>query len=85
MNEKAEYMNFPITLLQGAFKDIKNTVMDILNYSFYKHSLLLGDGDERERMADAATFFNIRLNDIDASIQRGKQIHKSLAKGTGKI
>lgn len=37
-------MNFPITILQGAFKDIRSTVDSIMDYATYKHSLGLEFG-----------------------------------------
>ena len=37
MDKKAGYMNFPITILQGAFKDIRGTVDNIMDYATYKH------------------------------------------------
>ena len=30
-------MNFPITILQGAFNDIRGTVDSIMDYATYKH------------------------------------------------
>lgn len=52
MDKKAEYMNFPITILQGAFKDISETISNILRYGTYKHSLGLEFGNESQRMKE---------------------------------
>lgn len=49
-------MNFPITILQGAFKDIRKTVSNIMDYATYKHSLGLEFGNESQRMKEAADF-----------------------------
>lgn len=56
MDKKAEYMNFPITILQGAFKDIREKVDSIMSYATYKHSLGLEFGGESQRMKEAAKF-----------------------------
>ena len=52
-------MNFPITILQGAFKDIRSTVDNIMDYATYKHSLGLDFGNESQRMKESSDFFNI--------------------------
>ena len=52
-------MNFPITILQGAFNDIRGTVDSIMNYATYKHSLGLEFGNESQRMKESSDFFNI--------------------------
>lgn len=75
-------MNFPITILQGAFKDIKTTVDRIMDYATYKHSLKLEFGNESQRMKEAANFFNIKFGDIDRAMQNAKEIHNSVKKGT---
>lgn len=33
MDKKAEYMNFPVTILQGAFKDVREAVDNIMDYA----------------------------------------------------
>ena len=82
MDKKAEYMNFPITILQGAFKDIEGTVDSIMDYATYKHSLGLEFGNESRRMKEAANFFSIKFGNIERAVQRAKEIHNSVKKGT---
>ena len=82
MDKKAEYMNFPITILQGAFKDIRKTVSNIMDYATYKHSLGLEFGNESQRMKEAADFFCINFGNLESAIIDGKKIHNSLKKGT---
>lgn len=75
-------MNFPITLLQEAFKDIRGTVDNIMDYATYKHSLGLEFGNENQRMKEAAHFFNIEFGNIERAMQKAKKIHDSVKKGT---
>lgn len=82
MDKKAEYMNFPITILQGAFNDISGTISRILRYATYKHSLGLDFGNESRRTKEAADFFCINFRDIEYAMQKGKEIHESIKKGT---
>lgn len=82
MDKKAEYMNFPITILQEAFKNIRETVDNIMDYATYKHSLGLEFGNENQRMKEAAHFFNIKFGNIERAIQKAKKIHNSVKKGT---
>lgn len=82
MDKKAEYMNFPITILQEAFKDISGTIDSIMGYATYKHSLGLEFGNESQRMKEAAHFFNITFGNIERAIQKAKKIHNSVKKGT---
>lgn len=82
MDKKATYMNFPITILKGAFNDISGTVDNIMDYATYKHSLGLDFGSENHRMKEAAHFFNINFGNIDKAMQKGKDIQNSIKKGT---
>lgn len=82
MDKKAEYMNFPITILKGAFNDIRGTVDSIMDYATYKHSLGLDFGNESQRMKESANFFNIKFGNIERAMQKAKEIHNSLKKGT---
>lgn len=75
-------MNFPITILRGAFKDIKGTIDSIMSYATYKHSLGLESGNESQRMKEAAHFFSITFGNIERAMQRAKEIHNSVNKGT---
>lgn len=49
-------MNFPITVLKGAFKDIRGTIEKIMYYAIYKHSLMYDFGDEAKNMKASADF-----------------------------
>lgn len=51
-------MNFPITILQGAFNDISETISNILRYGTYKHSLGLEFGNESQRMKKLLIFLH---------------------------
>lgn len=82
MDKKVVYMNFPITILQGAFKDIKETVDSIMVYAVYKHSLGLYWGNESQQMEEAAKFFSISFSNLELAMQKAKEIHKSVKKGT---
>ena len=82
MDKKVEYMNFPITILQGAFKDIKGTIASIMSYTTYKHSLGLKLGNESQRMKEAAHFFSITFGNIERAMQKAKEIHNSVNRGT---
>lgn len=75
-------MNFPITILQGAFNDIRGTVDSIMNYATYKHSLGLEFGNESQRMKESSDFFNIKFGNIERAMQKAKEIHNSVKKGT---
>ena len=75
-------MNFPITILQEAFKNIRETVDNIMDYATYKHSLGLEFGNENQRMKEAAHFFNIKFGNIERAMQKAKEIHDSVKKGT---
>lgn len=75
-------MNFPITILQGPFKDISETISNILRYGTYKHSLGLEFGNESQRMKEAADFFCINFGNLESAIIDGKKIHNSVKKGT---
>lgn len=75
-------MNFPITILQGAFKDIRETVDTIMDYATYKHSLSLEFGSESQRMKESSDFFNIKFGNIEMAMQKAKKIHNSVKKGT---
>lgn len=75
-------MNFPITILQEAFKDISGTIDSIMGYATYKHSLGLEFGNESQRMEEAAHFFSITFGNVERAMQRAKKIHNSVKKGT---
>lgn len=75
-------MNFPITILQGAFKDIRKTVDNIMGYATYKHSLGLDFGNESQRMKESAHFFCIKFGNIEMAMQKAKEIHNSVKKCT---
>lgn len=73
MNKKLIYMNFPISFLEGAFENIKDTIDNIMDYAVYKHSKSLDFGTELERMKSASSFFNITFGNIENSIADAKK------------
>jgi hypothetical protein len=73
MNKKLIYMNFPVSFLEGAFENIKETVDNIMDYAVYKHSQNLDFGTELERMKSASSFFNITFGNIENSIAVAKK------------
>lgn len=82
MCEKAKYVNFPISLLSGAFENIETVVDNIIHYAVYRHSLNLEIGGEIRRMRDSSNFFNVKFGNIERSIERAKKIYCSVKKGT---
>jgi|GEM_PF-865988 len=68
------YVNFPISLLRDAFKNITGTVDTIFGYAVYKHSKTLEYGDELARMKAAADFFNISFGNINREIKSAKDL-----------
>jgi hypothetical protein len=85
MNKKAVYMNFPITVLKGAFKDIRGTIEKIMYYAIYKHSLMYDFGDEAKNMKASADFYRVGLSDIETSIRYGREIYESIKKDTPSV
>jgi len=73
-NNDIIYLNFPIPLLETAFEDIKGSIDEIMNFATYRHSKTLEFGTEKERMQNAAKFFNIKFGNIDFALSSGKQL-----------
>lgn len=61
MNKKLIYMNFPVSFLEGAFENIKETIDSIMDYAVYKHSQNLDFGTELERVKSASSFLILLL------------------------
>lgn len=78
-------MNFPITVLKGAFKDIRGTIEKIMYYAIYKHSLMYDFGDEAKNMKASADFYRVGLSDIETSIRYGREIYESIKKDTPSV
>ena len=68
------YLNFPISLLETAFEDIKGTIDKAMDFATYRHSKTLEFGTEKEQMQSAAKFFNIKFGNIDSALSSGKQL-----------
>ena len=73
MTKKLIYMNFPISFLEEAFEDIKNTINNIMHYAIYKHSRSLKIGTEKEKMKDASLFFSTTLGNTEDAILGAKK------------
>ena len=71
-------MNFPISFLEGAFENIKETIDSIMDYAVYKHSQNLDFGTELERMKSASSFFNINFGNIESSIEDAKKSMRTM-------
>lgn len=65
MENKAEYINFPISFFADKFFEIKKTLDNVMDFAVYRHSLSLELGDDNEdKIRSAASFFNIKFPDI---------------------
>lgn len=65
MENKAEYLNFPISFFTDDFGDIKSTLDKAMDYAVYRHSLGLDLGTDEEKIKSSASFFAISYGDID--------------------
>jgi hypothetical protein len=70
------YFNFPISILEGAFDDIKKVCDNIMDYAIYKHSLKL-QGSDKKKMKDAASFFNLTLGNVEKSLTNGENLYST--------
>lgn len=70
-------MNFPVSFLNGAFKDIRGVISNIMDYAAYKHSQNLSVGTDLERMKSAASFFSISFNNIEQSMKNAKALMRT--------
>jgi hypothetical protein len=78
MSENEKYLNFPIQLLQNAFKDIHKTMSNIMDYAGYRHTLKLDFGDEEEKMNDAGDYFNIDLGNTIVAYHNGESLYRKI-------
>ena len=62
-------LNFPIQLLQDA-PNMKSVCIDIIDYATYNHARDL-NGTKVEQMKSAATFFGIKLGNLNDSMVNG--------------
>ena len=77
MNKKLIYMNFPVSFLEGAFENIKETIDSIMDYAVYKHSQNLDFGTELERVKSASSFFNLTFGSIEGAIKHAKELMRT--------
>lgn len=72
---EGKYLNFPVQLLQDAFKDIRQTMNNILDYAGYKHTLQL-HGNSSKKMEDAGKYFGVSSwGDTMRSYRNGETLH----------
>lgn len=77
MENKAEYLNFPISFFTDKFFKVKDTMDDVMDYAVYKHSLSLELGTDTEKIKSAASFFGITFGSISNVAPSYKKICKS--------
>jgi hypothetical protein len=70
------YFNFPITILENAFNDIRYTMNNIMDYAAYAHTLKLEYGDKNKKMEDAGKYFGVKYG--NNSYDKGKALYDSL-------
>ncbi|MGD9929314.1 MAG: hypothetical protein AB7U05_04795 [Mangrovibacterium sp.] len=71
------YLNFPIQLLQNAFKDIRQAMNNIMYYAGYVHTLKLELGEEQEKIKAAGEYLGITWgNPIAAYLDGEKLFHE---------
>lgn len=72
-----KYLNFPVQLFQDAFKDIRQTMDNIMNYTGYKHTLQL-HGSDSKKMEDAGSYFGIDWGNTMRCYRSGETLYNSL-------
>lgn len=80
--EGDKYLNFPVTLLRDAFKDISQTMEKVMDYAGYVHTLKLEHGSNEKKMKDAGDYFGMTYYNSVGSFERGRSIHNSTPKNT---
>jgi hypothetical protein len=78
MSGEPKYMNFPISFLQDAFRDIRQTMDNVMDYAGYVHTLKLEHGTDEKKMKDAGSFFNIIWGNDKKAYQNGKTLYNSI-------
>lgn len=73
-----KYLNFPVQLLQDAFRDIRQTMDDVMNYAGYAHTLKLEHGSNEKKMEDAGRYFGMTWGNARRSYERGKTLNDSI-------
>lgn len=53
------YLNFPVTILQNAFDDIRKVMDDIMNYAGYSYAITTDHADKSKKMKAAGEKFKI--------------------------
>lgn len=74
---KDKFLNFPVPLLQDAFRNIPATMNNILNYAGYKHTLKL-HGSDSKKMEDAGSYFGIEWGNTLKSYRNGETLYNSI-------
>lgn len=66
MENKAEYLNFPISFFTDKFFNVKNTMNNVMYYATGKHAQGLEHGTDNGKIKAAAKFFNIDFANLNA-------------------
>jgi hypothetical protein len=75
---KDKFLNFPVQLLQDAFKDIRQTMVNVLDYAGYAHTLKLEHGSIEKKMEDAGSYFGITWGNTLKSYRSGETLYESI-------
>lgn len=79
------YLNFPVTILKDAFKDIRKTMNYAMRYAGYVHTLKLDHGNNAQKMKDAGEFFNMTWGDDAVAYNEGSRLYSAHPKNTPKV
>lgn len=66
MENKAEYLNFPISFFTDKFFNVKNTLSNIMRYATGKYAQTLEYGTDDGKIKASAKFFNIDFTNLNA-------------------
>lgn len=72
------YLNFPIQLLQDAFKNPRQTMDNVMNYAGYVHTLNLKQGSDEKKMNDAGSYFGITWENKKKCYEDGEALYNSI-------
>ena len=82
---KEKYFNFPIQLLSGFIKNSDKAISNIKDYAIYENALKLDHGNELQKIKDSASFFNIKLGNIERTFENGKELYESIPTKSPKV
>lgn len=88
MKNDVKYINVPVSLFSGIFKNKQKIMSDFLGYSVYKYSQTMKYGDnDVEKISDAADYFGIRFGNnnsassLEKVISDAKIVEKNIPDG----